>query len=91
MTPEYCPNCGAPVPRGAKACPECGSDEKTGWSEYAHVGGLNLPDEEFDHEEFTRREFGAGEIRPRGISWFWWIAALLLASFFLWGGLKWLF
>src|ERR1041384_1119375 len=38
MTPEICPNCGAEVPRQAKACPECGSDEKTGWSEEAHAG-----------------------------------------------------
>jgi uncharacterized OB-fold protein len=30
-----CPNCGADVPIMAKACPECGSDEDTGWSEEA--------------------------------------------------------
>ena len=23
--PETCPNCGADVPRGALACPECGA------------------------------------------------------------------
>ncbi len=41
MTPDVCPNCGAEVPPSAKACPECGSDEKTGWSEkarYDHLG-----------------------------------------------------
>jgi NMD protein affecting ribosome stability and mRNA decay len=32
MTLEICPNCGADVPRNAKACPECGSDENSGWS-----------------------------------------------------------
>ncbi len=35
-----CPHCEAKVPRGASACPECGSDENTGWSEegdYAHL------------------------------------------------------
>jgi hypothetical protein len=30
MPPEFCPNCGAEVPRKAKACPECGADEETG-------------------------------------------------------------
>jgi hypothetical protein len=28
-----CPFCHAEVPQGASACPECGSDEQTGWSD----------------------------------------------------------
>ncbi len=28
-----CPFCHAVVPEGALACPECGSDEQTGWSD----------------------------------------------------------
>ena len=35
-----CPVCQATVPAGARACPECGADEHTGWNEqaaYAHV------------------------------------------------------
>jgi hypothetical protein len=28
-----CPFCGAEVPAGAAACPECGSDDQTGWSD----------------------------------------------------------
>lgn len=39
-TPSICPNCGEAVPPRAAACPECGSDESTGWSpaaRYAHV------------------------------------------------------
>src|SRR5277367_5476951 len=53
MTPDTCPNCGADVPRNAKACPECGSDENTGWSEEAYAGKLNLPDDKFDYDEFV--------------------------------------
>lgn len=30
-----CPHCKADVPIKARACPQCGSDEKTGWSEQA--------------------------------------------------------
>lgn len=37
-----CPNCGAEVPWGALACPECGSDEETGWSEEATYQDLGL-------------------------------------------------
>ena len=41
-----CPHCGARVPRGAKACPECGSDDETGWAdgETVEYESLDLPD-----------------------------------------------
>ncbi len=83
MTPENCPNCGAEIPPRAKACPECGADEKTGWSEDAVTQGLNLPDQEFDYDEFVKNEFGEEDkIKPRGVSWIWWaVAAALVAGF----------
>ena len=74
--PETCPNCGADVPRNAKACPECGSDESTGWSEDAQAQNLGLPDEEFNYEEFTRREFGKPKKSPR--QKLWWVVAVIL-------------
>ena len=83
MPPETCPNCGADVPRNAKACPECGSDEKTGWSETAYASGLGLPDEKFDYDEFVKEEFSGDPAKPRGIGWFWWVIALLLILAFL--------
>jgi len=79
MAPEVCPNCGAEVPPDAEACPECGSDEQTGWSEKARYDDLNLPDENFDHGEFVKREFGPESAKSRGISWLWWIIALVVA------------
>ncbi|MDR4509530.1 MAG: hypothetical protein MRJ65_15100 [Candidatus Brocadiaceae bacterium] len=41
-----CPNCDAEVPRKATACPECGSDKNTGWSEDTLYDGLDLPESE---------------------------------------------
>ncbi len=41
-----CPNCGTEVPIKALSCPECGSDEKTGWSEDTMYDGLDLPEVE---------------------------------------------
>ncbi len=38
-----CPNCGAEVPIKAKSCPDCGSDDNTGWSEDTMYDGLDLP------------------------------------------------
>jgi hypothetical protein len=77
--PAICPNCGANVPPNAKACPECGSDEQTGWSEHAAAADLGLPDQSFDYDKFVAEEFGPGRAQPRGIAWGWWLAAALLA------------
>ena len=75
-TPENCPVCGEDVPRGAAACPECGADHLSGWREDADTtGGLDLPDEEFNYDEFVKKEFG-NEVKPEGISWAWWAAAV---------------
>jgi hypothetical protein len=84
-SPETCPNCGADVPRGAKACPECGADEATGWSEEARYGGLDLPEEKFDYGDFVEREFGDAHkpAPPRGVSWFWWLVAIVILAAFL--------
>lgn len=93
MPPETCPVCGADVPHKARACPECGADEKTGWSEEAYAQSLGLPDDNFDYDEFTKREFGSGgkpadQLRPRGISWIWWLVGLGLLALFAFGYLR---
>lgn len=78
MPPRTCPNCGAEVPTQAKACPECGSDEQTGWSDEASTGGLGLPDDSFDYNDFVKQEFRPTRPVPRGIHWFWWVVAILI-------------
>jgi hypothetical protein len=40
-----CPQCGENVPVGALACPHCGSDESTGWSDEAIYGFYEADDE----------------------------------------------
>jgi uncharacterized membrane protein YvbJ len=74
--PEICPNCGAEVPPRAKACPECGSDESTGWSTDARAQSLDLPDDNFDYDEFVENEFG--KPKKRRISWVWIATAVVL-------------
>jgi hypothetical protein len=83
MPPEICPHCGAEVSPGARVCPECGSDEQTGWSDEAATSGLDLPDESFDYDDFVQRELGGAPAKPRGIRWFWWLAAILVLLAFL--------
>jgi hypothetical protein len=83
MTPEICPHCGAEVPPNARACPECGSDEETGWSEQARADNLGLPDENFNYEEFVKREFEK-KAEPRNIPWFWWVIGIFVLAGFAW-------
>jgi hypothetical protein len=62
MVMDYfnCPHCAGEVPERALCCPHCGSDSKTGWSEYAETTGYELPDEE-DYEDLLHSEFGIKE------------------------------
>ncbi len=85
MSPEICPICGAEVPSKAKACPQCGADEETGWSERARAQELGLPDDDFNYDQFMKEEFGQpkGKIRPRGIGWMWWLVTIVLLVTFL--------
>jgi hypothetical protein len=79
QTPEICPVCGATVRAGARACADCGADERTGWDdEKTRYDGLDLPDESFDDDE-TRRDAGLKPSHlPRETSRFWWLVAIVL-------------
>jgi predicted nucleic acid-binding Zn ribbon protein len=80
-TPAECANCGAAIPRGARACPECGADERTGWreTEASRYDGLELPDGAWADETGAPNR-GAGHRRRRvnGIAWYWWCAGVAL-------------
>ena len=79
--PFTCPVCDEEVPANAKACPECGACEKSGWSETTRNDGLDLPDEEFEYDEFVAEEFGSGSRKTRIPSHWWWAAVILLVAF----------
>ena len=77
MTPDVCPVCGAVVPEKAKACPECGSDEDTGWSDEGRADSLGLPSDEFDYNDYVKREF-EGEKPKRKFGAIWIVTAIVL-------------
>ena len=83
MPPEICPNCGHEEPPRARACPGCGADEQTGWSDTAYANNLGIPEENFDYESFVQAEFGRESLKPRGLHWFWWLTAAVLLVMFL--------
>ena len=80
--PKICPVCGEDVPRNALACPECGADHNSGWREGAETyDAVDIPDEDFNYDEFVRQEFGSG--RKSAIKPIWWITALILLAVFI--------
>ena len=82
--PKICPVCGEDVPRNARACPECGADEKSGWKPDAHIqDGLDLPDQEFNYQDFVREEFGGSSEKSRKQILLAAVAAIMLIIFLL--------
>ena len=71
------------MPPRSRACPECGACEETGWSERAQGQRLDLPDEEFDYDDFVGREFGGRPLRRRGPQRLWWVVAGVVLLAFL--------
>jgi len=81
-SPKVCPVCGEDVPRTALACPGGGADDSSGWREDAEAyDAVDLPDEDFNYEEFVKQEFGSS--RKPAIKRVWWITAILLIAAFI--------
>jgi RNA polymerase subunit RPABC4/transcription elongation factor Spt4 len=79
-----CPNCGAILPANAKACPECGSDENTGWSENTYMDGIDLPFDDDEYEEIRAKEFpNAGKKFGINVNWKMAIGVLVVAAMLL--------
>jgi predicted nucleic acid-binding Zn ribbon protein len=84
QSPDTCPVCGATVPAGAKACPGCGADERSGWDdELTRYDGLDLPDDSFDYDETLRDEGLKSRRTPQGVRVFWWLIGLVVLGVFI--------
>jgi hypothetical protein len=85
-----CPSCGAEVRVGSRGCPSCRSGAAPNWQQDESLDGLDLPDDpqEFDYNDFVKREFGGGgpsRLKPAGLAWKWWITGVLLLAAVAWG------
>jgi hypothetical protein len=77
-----CPYCGGPLKRSARACPHCGSDERTGWSDKTYLDGIDL-ENDFEYGETLRTEFGVGGKRKNPFSLLYVTAGAVLLLLFL--------
>lgn len=93
-----CPGCDKEVAVGSRACPYCNPPQKArkrpkpvasrskwSWHQESTAEGLDLPDEDFDYDEFVAREFGRKPHRRIGIKWYWWLTALILLVLMIMG------
>lgn len=60
---KVCCYCGETISYNASACPECGSDEQTGWSKNTYLDGIDVGDE-IDYKEIRAKEFDESKKRP---------------------------
>ncbi len=72
--PATCANCGAAIPPRARACPQCGADERSGWRESSIYDGIDLPDAAFDDES----SYPLPRRARRTVPWYWLVTALIL-------------
>lgn len=89
-----CPTCGDEVRVGSAGCRKCRPEsagpqdrEKAGGAEGEWPDGLDLPEaeEEFDYEEWKKREFGsAAKVKPHHLPWKYWLAGVLLLLAMTW-------
>ncbi len=83
--PTECANCGTAIPRKAKACPECGADERTGWRENEDTlyDGLDLPESAYTDDSSSAAP--PRRARRDGPPWYWIAVGLLLAALLILG------
>lgn len=84
--PDECANCGAEIPRNARACPGCGADERTGWRETSIYDGLDLPDD--DNEDYDAAAPGRRLKREGGLAWYWVATFILLLAILVLSALR---
>lgn len=86
--PGQCPACGEWVPRGVAACDDCGACAKSGWKADANIyDGIDLPEEDFDYDDFIQREFGgsSGSRQRMSKETFWRIVAAIVLGVIILG------
>ena len=85
MIPEVlsyvCPFCDCEV-RVGELCPGCAKKaknpkpKKRSWQQDPSSDSLNLPDNDFDYDDFVTREFGKAPHQVLGMKWYWWALAV---------------
>ncbi|HEX5790722.1 MAG TPA: hypothetical protein VFY13_06190 [Luteolibacter sp.] len=88
-----CPSCGSEV-RVGRPCPGCKPVKRKAakpkrFEKHDEIyDGLDLPDEDFDYDEFVAREFGKVPHRKLGVKWYWWVLGVVILVWMIWSALN---
>jgi hypothetical protein len=80
-----CPTCGDEVRVGSAGCRKCRNLPPTaeeGWPD-----GVDLPEaaEDFDYEDWKKREFGtSAKVKPHHLPWKYWLAGICVLVALVW-------
>jgi hypothetical protein len=93
-TTYICPGCGAEVRIGPVGCPRCSSGAqkplrgeqrpsdrgpaRQSWEQDPAYDGVDLPHDDFDYDDFIKREFKQGGAEKGGLAIKWRLVALIL-------------
>lgn len=83
-----CPSCGSEVRVGSQ-CAGCAKKPskkgktspkraKKSWEQDGSLDGLDLPNDEFDYDQFVEREFGKSPHAKLGVKWYWWLLGVIV-------------
>lgn len=90
--PTYrCPFCDREA-RVGEPCAGCAAKGRRppkprSWEQAPGADGLDLPDGDFDYDDFIAREFGGKPHRRIGVKWYWWLLGVIVLA----GMLAWVF
>ena len=79
---QPCPGC-APRSRKRRQPPK-----PKPWEQDESADGLDLPDDDFDYDEFVAREFGRAPHRKLGVAWWWWLLGIVALAAMIFGVLR---
>ena len=72
-----CAHCGAELACASTVCRECGASEDSGWSD-GEVASTEEDEDDFDYDDFLRREFPSHAAAPRWGSPKTWLTAIIV-------------
>jgi hypothetical protein len=73
-----CPFCGSDVRVGIPCLGCAKKTKKRSWEQPPSQDGLDLPDDDFDYDDFIQREFGKLPHRRFHLPWYWWALGVCL-------------
>ena len=87
MARSHCSHCGAAVPARSPACPECGSDDATGWASDEELHEAAWAEDDEESYQDVIRSLPGGEAKGAAVGsreWTLGIIAVIVLVAFLW-------